>query len=71
MTTFTDRGPSLTGDKTATFRAEDVAASAEFRKDYETRSNVVLAEDMPWERSADGLIKHLVHHKMNTRECCV
>ena len=26
---------------------------------------------MPFERSADGLIKHLVHHKMNTRERCV
>ena len=26
---------------------------------------------MPWERSPDGLIKHLVHHKLNTRECCV
>ncbi len=23
------------------------------------------------ERSADGLIKHLVHEKMGTRECCV
>jgi hypothetical protein len=31
----------------------------------------VLAEDMPWEHSADGLIKHLVHHKMDTREMCV
>ena len=45
--------------------------SQEFRKDYESKLNVVLAEDMPWEHSADGLIKHLVHHKMNTREMCV
>jgi uncharacterized RmlC-like cupin family protein len=68
---FTERGPAHSGDKTCTFRAEDVVASQEFRKEYETRSDVVLAEDMPFERSADGLIKHLVHHKMNTRECCV
>ena len=26
---------------------------------------------MPWERSPDGLIKHLVNKKMHTRECCV
>ena len=68
---FTDREPALSGSKIASFRAEDVEASQAFRKEYETRPDVVLAEDMPFERSADGLIKHLVHHKMNTRECCV
>jgi quercetin dioxygenase-like cupin family protein len=71
MPTFTEREPSLSGDKMCSFRAEDVAASAEFRKAYESLLNVVHAEDMPWEKSADGLIKHLVHHKLNTRECCV
>ena len=59
------------GDKTTTLRADDVTASAAFRKMYETLPNVVSAEDMPWEKSADGLIKHLVHEKMNTRERCV
>src|ERR1700675_1468723 len=59
------------GDKTATIRADDAAASSAFRPMYETLPNVVSAEDMPWEKSADGLIKHLVHHKMNTRERCV
>ena len=71
MSSFQDRIPSLSGNKTATFRADDVKASQEFRKDYESKLNVVLAQDMPWEHSADGLIKHLVHHKMNTREMCV
>ena len=59
------------GNKTASLRIEDIAASQEFRKMYETLPNVVSAEDMPFERSPDGLIKHLVHHKMNTRERCV
>ncbi len=59
------------GDKTTTLRAEDVLASAEFRRFYETLPNVISATDMPFERSADGLIKHLIHHKMNTRERCV
>jgi gentisate 1,2-dioxygenase len=60
-----------TGTKTCSFRADDVAASQEFRRAYEQRSNIVTAEDMPFEHSADGLIKHLVHNKLNTRECCV
>jgi uncharacterized RmlC-like cupin family protein len=59
------------GTKTGAFRAEDIAASEEFRREYATRSNVVHAGDMPFEHSADGLIKHLVHNRMNTRECCV
>ncbi len=26
---------------------------------------------MPFERSPDGLIKHIIHEKLNTRECCL
>ena len=70
-TVFTDKGPALSGTKTATIRADEVKQSQEFRKAYESMTNVVLAEDMPWENSADGLIKHLVHEKLNTREMCV
>jgi quercetin dioxygenase-like cupin family protein len=68
---FDDREAALSGSKTCSFHADDIAASRTFRDSYETRSNVVKAEDMPWERSPDGLIKHLVHHRLNTRECCV
>ncbi len=70
-TVFTEKNLSLSGSKTASFRAEDVAASQEFRRNYETLPNVISAEDMPFEKSADGLIKHLVHKQMQTRECCV
>ena len=68
---FEDKGPAHSGSATCSFHADDIAASRDFRKQYETLTNVVKAEDMPWERSPDGLIKHLVHHKLNTRECCV
>jgi hypothetical protein len=68
---FEDKGPAHSGSNTCTFHADAIAASQEFRKQYETRTNVVKAEDMPWERSPDGLIKHLVNDKLNTRECCV
>jgi quercetin dioxygenase-like cupin family protein len=71
MSSIEDRVPSLSGNKTVTFRGDDARASQEFRKAYEAKLNVVHAEDMPWEHCPDGLIKHLVHHKMNTREMCV
>jgi quercetin dioxygenase-like cupin family protein len=68
---FQDRGPALSGSASCTFHADDIAGSQEIRNRNATLPNVVAAEDMPWERSPDGLIKHLVHHQMNTRECCV
>lgn len=57
--------------KEVNFRALEVAASKMFRAEYATRPDVVHAEDMPIEHSADGLIKHLVHRNLNTKECCV
>jgi quercetin dioxygenase-like cupin family protein len=59
------------GAGNVSFRADDVAASAEFRADYEKRPNVITAEQMPFEQSADGFIKHLIHNKMHTPEMCV
>ena len=38
------------------FYAEAVKASAQFRKDYDERLNLVKAHQMPFERSPDGLI---------------
>ena len=66
-----ERDVAMSGTKTCSFRAEDVVASQEFRRNYDARLNVVSAADMPFERSADGLIKHLVHSRLNTKECCV
>lgn len=53
------------------FYAEGLQESAEFRKDYAERKVVVKAAEMPIERSPDGLIKHIIHEKMNTKECCI
>lgn len=70
MTKFDERDVASHGSRIATWRADDIAASIAFRKQYEDMPNVVSAEDMPFERSADGYIKHLVHHNMQTRELC-
>ena len=53
------------------FYAEALKASEEFRKEYQGRMNVVKGSDMPFERSPDGLIKHIINEKMNTKECCL
>ena len=62
-----DKRAAHSGSKTCTFHGDDIAASQQFRRDYETRSNVVAAEDMPWELSPQGLLKHLLNEGMNTR----
>jgi hypothetical protein len=53
---FQDKRPALSGSADCTFHADDIAGSQDFRKRYATLPNVVAAEDMPWERSPDGLI---------------
>jgi quercetin dioxygenase-like cupin family protein len=71
MKVLEERDAAHVGTKRANFRTEDIANSAEYRKAYEFAASVVAPEDQPFENSPDGLIKHLVHEKMNTREHCV
>lgn len=59
------------GTQSCSFRADQIAQSQEFRRLYEQLPNVIHAEDMPFERSPDGLIKHLIHEQLKTRECCI
>lgn len=59
------------GDKKADIYGEWLQESAEFRKDYRRRITVLKAKDMPFENSPDGLLKHMVHEKLNTTECCL
>src|ERR1051326_3937982 len=71
MSLFEDKAPSLSGTAQSEFLAQAIAESEKFREDYAALPNVIKAEDMPWELSPDGLIKHLVNKKMHTRECCM
>lgn len=58
-------------ERTANFYAEALEASKQFRAEYQNRANVVKSHDMPMERTADGLIKHIINEGMNTKECCI
>lgn len=56
----------------ANFFAEGLEESAAFREAYKNNfRKLIPAEDMPMERSPNGLIKHLIHEKMNTAEMCI
>jgi uncharacterized RmlC-like cupin family protein len=58
-------------DASADFYAQALEASKLFRKEYQERLNVVKWHQMPMERSADGLIKHIINERMSTKECCI
>jgi mannose-6-phosphate isomerase-like protein (cupin superfamily) len=55
----------------ADFYAKALEASKQFRKEYINRKNVVKHDEMPMERTADGLIKHIINEGLNTTECCL
>jgi hypothetical protein len=59
------------GDRSCEIYREGLEESADFRREYRTRLQVVKAADMPFENSPDGLLKHMVHEKLNTTECCL
>jgi uncharacterized RmlC-like cupin family protein len=58
-------------DLTADFYAQALEASKAFRKEYRERTSIVKSQEMPMERTADGLIKHIINEGMNTTECCI
>jgi hypothetical protein len=53
------------------FYSAAVKQSEAFRKEYDGYLNVVKSAQMPLERSPDGLLKHIIHEKMNTKEMCL
>lgn len=67
----TERERARSGDNYVNFYNEALEASKMFRKDYQDRMNVVKWHEMPMERSADGLIKHIINERMDTKECCI
>ena len=71
MKAIEERDVAHSGTATCSFRADALRLSQAFRQEYETRRNVVSADEQPFERSPDGLIKHIVHERLNTKECCV
>ena len=73
-TTFADaieRQRAKQGAPEVSFYKEALERSQAFRAEYRDRVNVVKHDTMPMERSADGLIKHIINEQMDTKECCI
>ena len=66
-----ERERARSGETYVNFYAEALKVSREFRAEYQDRMGVVKWSQMPMERSADGLIKHIINERMNTKECCL
>ncbi len=58
-------------DHTVDWYAKALKASKEFRREYKQRKKVIKHDEMPMERTADGLIKHIINENMNSTECCI
>ena len=60
------------GNAVCNFYSENIAETAAYVEDYYTNKlKVVKAADMPFENSPQGILKHMIHEKMNTVENCV
>lgn len=62
---------ALTGSQESSYYTEELEKSRRFREQYKQRPGTVTAEEMPWENSPQGRIKHVINASMNTRECCI
>ena len=57
----------LAGKQNAKYYGQALADAAERPLRDATRKKIITPEEMPWEMSRHGLIKHMVNDKMNTR----
>lgn len=62
---------AVKGNNRAQYYAEALQESEEFRRNYPKRNGVIKSEEMPWEDSPQGKIKHVVNEKMETKECAI
>ena len=65
---YEEKNTALIRKKHADYYAQRLKAAESIRARTENQKTIVTPEDMPWENSPQGLIKHLVHEKMETAE---
>ena len=67
-----ERDTIVKGNEVCNFYSENIAETAAYVEDYyNNKLKVVKAADMPFENSPQGILKHMIHEKMNTVENCV
>jgi quercetin dioxygenase-like cupin family protein len=67
-----ERDTIVKGNEVCNFYSENIAETAAYVEDYySNKLKVVKAAEMPFENSPQGILKHMIHEKMNTVENCV
>ena len=60
------------GDTLCSFYKDNLKETAAYVADYySNRIKVLKSKDMPFENSPQGILKYMIHEKMNTVENCV
>ncbi len=68
---YEEKAPAARGNLKTDYYQRMLEKSKKFRAEYHQKKNIVHAEEMPWEDSPQGRIKHLVNEEMDTMECCM
>jgi len=68
---YEEKIPAATGNLETDFYQRMLENSEKFKEEYHKKKNVIHADEMPWEDSPQGRIKHLVNEAMDTTECCM
>ena len=68
---MTERERAMLGQEGPDFYAQALLAAGRFTSEEAARRTIVKAEEMVWEDSPQGRIKHMVNAGMNTREHCL
>lgn len=67
-----ERDTIVKGNEVCSFYSENIAETAAYVEDYySNKLKVVKSAEMPFENSPQGILKHMIHEKMNTVENCV
>jgi quercetin dioxygenase-like cupin family protein len=65
---FEDAKKTNVGALQGDYYRKSLERSRKFREEYEQRKVVIRCSEMPWEKSPQGLIKHVVNDEMFSRE---
>ena len=68
---YEEKTPAARGNLKADYYQQMLEQSKKFRAEYHQKKNIIHVEEMPWEDSPQGRIKHLVNEAMDTMECCM
>lgn len=68
---FEEAEKYILGKQGGTYFKRALERSQVFRQDYKKLKSVIKANEMEWELSPHGILKHMVNEEMGTKEPCL